>query len=111
MIDPRLRFPTGLTRCTWTGSSRWWIAWTSSLRSCVRGDSTSLEVARRVLEIEAQAIRDLQERLDGRFERAVELLLGCRGRVVVTGMGESGLFGRKVAATLSSTGTPAMFLH
>jgi arabinose-5-phosphate isomerase len=71
----------------------------------------SLEVARRVLEIEAQAIRDLQERLDGRFERAVELLLGCRGRVVVTGMGKSGLIGRKVAATLSSTGTPAMFLH
>ncbi len=71
----------------------------------------SLETARRVLRIEAEAIRDLQERLDGRFERAVELLLGCRGRVVVTGMGKSGLIGRKIAATFSSTGSPALFLH
>lgn len=71
----------------------------------------SLEVARRVLAIEAEAIRALIDRLDGRFERALELLLQCRGRVVVTGMGKSGLIGRKVAATLSSTGTPAIFLH
>jgi len=71
----------------------------------------SLETARRVLRIEADALRELQARLDERFERAVDLLLGCKGRVVVTGMGKSGLIGRKIAATFSSTGTPSAFLH
>jgi arabinose-5-phosphate isomerase len=71
----------------------------------------SLESARRVLGIEAQAIADLQARLDASFERAAELLFACKGRVVVTGMGKSGLIGRKVSATLSSTGTPSFFLH
>ena len=71
----------------------------------------SLETARRVLRIEAEAIRDLIERLDARFVKAVEVLLACKGRVVVTGMGKSGLIGRKIAATLSSTGTPSFFLH
>jgi arabinose-5-phosphate isomerase len=71
----------------------------------------SLEVARRVLAIEAQAIQDLRSRLDGSFERAVQLLFSCQGRVVVTGMGKSGLIGRKISGTLSSTGTPSFFLH
>ncbi|MFN8062535.1 MAG: KpsF/GutQ family sugar-phosphate isomerase [Vicinamibacterales bacterium] len=71
----------------------------------------SHELARRVLETEAEAIRALVRRIDGRFERAVELLLECRGRVILTGMGKSGLIARKVAATFSSTGTPAFFLH
>lgn len=71
----------------------------------------SLETARRVLRIEAQAIQDVLARLDGSFERAVDLLFACRGRVVVTGMGKSGLVGRKVSATFSSTGTPSFFLH
>lgn len=71
----------------------------------------SLDTARRVLRIEAQALLELQARLDGSFERAVELLLWCKGRVVVTGMGKSGLVGRKISATLSSTGTPSFFLH
>jgi arabinose-5-phosphate isomerase len=71
----------------------------------------SLETAKRVLRIEADAIRDLIERLDARFVKAVDLLLACKGRVVVTGMGKSGLVGRKIAATLSSTGTPSFFLH
>ncbi len=71
----------------------------------------SLETARRVLRIEAEALNDLQARLDLRFERAVEMLLACKGRVVVTGMGKSGLIGRKIAATFSSTGTPSVFLH
>ncbi len=71
----------------------------------------SLESARRVLRIESQAIEDLLARLDQRFHEAVELLFACKGRVVVTGMGKSGLVGRKVAATLASTGTPASFLH
>jgi arabinose-5-phosphate isomerase len=71
----------------------------------------SLEVARRVLAIESQAIQDLRSRLDGSFEHAVQLLFSCPGRVVVTGMGKSGLIGRKISGTLSSTGTPSFFLH
>jgi arabinose-5-phosphate isomerase len=71
----------------------------------------SIETAKRVLRIEAEAIAGLIERLDARFERAVELLYGCKGRVVVTGMGKSGLIGRKIAATFASTGTPSLFLH
>src|SRR6202158_2969486 len=73
--------------------------------------SMSLDTARRVLRIEAQAIQDVMARLDGAFERAVELLFVCKGRVAVTGMGKSGLIGRKISATLSSTGTPSFFLH
>jgi len=71
----------------------------------------SLESARRVLRIEAEAIGELLQRLDARFEQAVDLLMSCKGRVVVTGMGKSGLIGRKIAATFSSTGTPALFMH
>lgn len=71
----------------------------------------SLESARRVLRIEMQAIEGLLERLDQSFERAVEIFLACQGRVVVSGMGKSGLVARKIAATLTSTGTPAVFLH
>jgi arabinose-5-phosphate isomerase len=71
----------------------------------------SIETARRVLRIEMAAIEGLLARLDATFERAVEALLGCKARVVVTGMGKSGLIGRKIAATFSSTGTPALFLH
>jgi len=67
--------------------------------------------ARRVLELEARAILDLIPRLDERFDRGVEMLHSCSGRVVVTGMGKSGLIGMKIAATLSSTGTPSLFLH
>ncbi len=72
---------------------------------------TSLDEAKRVLEIEAQAILDLKDRLDESFEKAVELLCECKGKVVVAGMGKSGHVGRKLAATLSSTGTPSLFLH
>jgi arabinose-5-phosphate isomerase len=71
----------------------------------------SLETGRRVLRIEAQAILDVMAKLDGAFERAVELLFACQGRVAVTGMGKSGIVGRKISATLSSTGTPSFFLH
>jgi arabinose-5-phosphate isomerase len=71
----------------------------------------SLETARRVLKIEAQAIQDVLARLDASFEKAVELLFACKGRVVVSGMGKSGLIGRKISATFSSTGTPSFFLH
>jgi arabinose-5-phosphate isomerase len=72
---------------------------------------TTLETAKRVLRIESEAIASLIERLDERFDKAVEILYGCKGRVVVTGLGKSGLIGRKIAATFSSTGTPSLFLH
>ena len=70
-----------------------------------------LSLARKVLQTEAAAILALVERLGEGFDRAVRLLLDCRGRVIVTGMGKSGIICRKIAATLSSTGTPAIFLH
>src|SRR6266566_9784110 len=69
----------------------------------------------KVVRIEAQALQDLADRIAGMmseaFNRGVDLLYGCAGRVVVTGMGKSGLIARKIAATLSSTGTPALYLH
>jgi len=70
-----------------------------------------LAFARKVLQTEAAAILALLDRLDERFDRAIRLLRDCRGRVIVTGMGKSGIICRKIAATLSSTGTPAFFLH
>jgi arabinose-5-phosphate isomerase len=70
-----------------------------------------IALARKVLETEAAAILALVDRLDERFEQAVRILLDCRGRAIVTGMGKSGIICRKIAATLSSTGTPAFFLH
>jgi arabinose-5-phosphate isomerase len=71
----------------------------------------SIETAKRVLRIESEAIAALIDRLDARFEAAVEMLFGCKGRVVVTGLGKSGLIGRKVSATFASTGTPSLFMH
>ena len=72
---------------------------------------TTLATAQRVLRIEAEAIAGLIARLDARFEQAVELLYACKGKVVVSGLGKSGLIGRKIAATFASTGTPSLFLH
>jgi arabinose-5-phosphate isomerase len=71
----------------------------------------SRDTARKVLEIEAEAIRELIPRLDESFDRAVEILLGCSGRVVTTGMGKSGIIAQKISATLASIGTPSLFLH
>jgi arabinose-5-phosphate isomerase len=73
--------------------------------------ATILRRAKEVLNVEVRGIVSLVHRLDDRFVRAVDLLHGCRGKVVVTGMGKSGLICRKIAATLSSTGTPSLFLH
>ena len=73
--------------------------------------SQLLQLARDTLDIEAAALQGLKSRLDERFVRAVEMMLQVKGRVVVTGMGKSGHIGRKIAATLASTGTPAMFVH
>jgi len=70
-----------------------------------------LRHAREVIRIEAESIEGLLDRLDENFVQAVKLLLACQGRVVVTGIGKSGLVGRKIVATLTSTGTPAIFLH
>jgi len=70
-----------------------------------------IEKARQVLRIEADAVLALLERIDGNFSRAVEMILSCQGRVVITGMGKSGLICQKIAATMASTGTPALFLH
>ena len=70
-----------------------------------------LDIAKKVLRTEAEAVHGLIEKLDRNFEKAVEIIYNSRGRVVVTGMGKSGLVGKKIAATLASTGTPAFFLH
>jgi arabinose-5-phosphate isomerase len=72
---------------------------------------TSLDVGRRVLDIEARAVQALIQRLDGGFSDAVDLLYACKGKVVISGMGKSGLIGQKIAATMASTGTPSFFLH
>jgi len=72
---------------------------------------SSLERARIVLEIEAQAILSLRERLNDSFSKAVDILAGCNGKVVVTGIGKSGQIARKISSTFSSTGTPAVFMH
>jgi arabinose-5-phosphate isomerase len=75
------------------------------------GTTPALDLARKVLRIEADAIMAMVDRVGDDFERALELLDACRGRVIVTGMGKSGIICRKIAATLSSTGTAAWFLH
>ena len=74
-------------------------------------DTQAQASARCVLDIEARALADLARRIDDSFDRAVEVLLACSGRVVVTGMGKSGIVCQKIAATLSSTGTPSFFMH
>src|SRR5687767_8612506 len=67
--------------------------------------------ARLVIEVEGKAVLGLSSRLNGDFTRAVERILACHGRVVVTGLGKSGIVGQKISATLASTGTPSLFLH
>jgi N-acetylmuramic acid 6-phosphate (MurNAc-6-P) etherase len=71
----------------------------------------ALELGRQTLSIEAAAVEALQERLNGDFARAVELILNSHGRLIVSGMGKSGHIARKIAATMASTGTPAYFVH
>ncbi len=71
----------------------------------------SRDVARQVLQVEADAIHNLMENLGEEFDRAVDLIAACKGRLVLTGMGKSGIICRKIAATMSSTGTPSLFMH
>lgn len=73
--------------------------------------AADLKAARRVVDIAAEALGELGRSLDGEFSRAVDVVLGIEGRVIVSGMGKSGLIGRKIASTLASTGTPAHFIH
>ncbi len=98
-----------------TGAARLRQAGTAAPQLKRRNENTgiivSLETARRVLEIEARALQEVKARLDASFAKAVDVLFACKGRVAVTGMGKSGLIGRKISATLSSTGTPSFFLH
>lgn len=70
-----------------------------------------VEEAKRVIRVEAQALAALADSIDGAFQKAVEMILAAPGRVIVTGMGKSGLIGQKIASTMASTGTPAFFLH
>jgi arabinose-5-phosphate isomerase len=77
----------------------------------LKTNAHGLALAREVLQVEAREVESLATRLDAGFQRAVELILQCRGRVVVSGMGKSGHIANKIAATLSSTGTPAFFMH
>jgi len=70
-----------------------------------------IEEGRRVLKVEAQSLIDMAERLNGEFTKAVKMVLDCSGKVIITGIGKSGQIARKMAATLSSTGTPALYLH
>ncbi|MEF8711620.1 MAG: KpsF/GutQ family sugar-phosphate isomerase [Candidatus Accumulibacter propinquus] len=79
--------------------------------SQIQPSSNALNLARRVLRIEAEAVLALIDRIDSDFLQALRLILNCRGRVVVSGMGKSGHVGRKIASTLASTGTPAYFVH
>ncbi|MBW1679362.1 MAG: SIS domain-containing protein, partial [Deltaproteobacteria bacterium] len=69
------------------------------------------ETARRVLKIEAESILNLIDRIDDNFVRAVDLIYRCKGKIVLTGIGKSGLISKKIASTLSSTGTPAFLIH
>lgn len=73
--------------------------------------NTISDLAKEVLQIEADSITSLKDRIDAGFEKAIDILYQCKGRVIITGMGKSGHIGRKIAATLSSTGTPSYFLH
>src|SRR6202161_4466339 len=86
------------------------LCYTPRMIAKINGDR-ALALARKVLEIEADAVRGVSAHLDDNFPGAVGYLLGCKGRVVVSGIGKSGHIARKFAATLASTGTPGFFVH
>ncbi len=78
---------------------------------CASGNTDWLKLAREVFDTEIQGLEAVRDQLDGEFVRGLTAMAECKGRVVITGVGKSGLVGRKIAATLSSTGTPSFFLH
>jgi hypothetical protein len=110
------RLPVGITLLI-CGCATYYYASSSGLHiesSSQRNFMTTisyLDSARRTINMESEAVRQLLTRLDANFERACDILLNCRGRVVVSGMGKSGHIGTKIASTLASTGTPSMFVH
>ena len=81
------------------------------METVIMNNSKINELAKNVLDIEANSILRLKNNIGEEFDKAIDILYNCRGRVIVTGMGKSGLIGRKIAATLTSTGTPSYFLH
>lgn len=83
----------------------------AAVRNPARGQSDALGVAMESLQTQSQALSQIAERLGEEFNRAIELIFGCEGRTIVSGMGKSGLVGKKMAATLASTGTPSFFIH
>lgn len=92
------------------GAANMRLCYTPRMIAKINGDR-ALALARDVLDIEADAVRSLRDHLDDSFLEAIDFILGCRGRVVVSGIGKSGHIARKLAATLASTGTPAFFVH
>jgi len=81
------------------------------MQELLMGNEQILKLATDVFDIEANSILELKNRIGSSFEKAIEILYNCKGRTIITGMGKSGLIGKKIAATLSSTGTPSYFLH
>ena len=77
----------------------------------MKDDDRVIARGREVVRIERQAVADLEERMGEDFARAVDLILACKGRVIITGVGKSGIIARKIVATMNSTGTPSVFLH
>ncbi|MGF6600504.1 arabinose-5-phosphate isomerase [Paraburkholderia sp. GAS448] len=94
----------------WPGAANKRLCYTPRMIAKINGDR-ALALARDVLDIEADAVRALRNQLDDGFVEAIDFILSCRGRVVVSGIGKSGHIARKLAATLASTGTPAFFVH
>src|SRR5438876_5096775 len=121
ILTPRGRRPTDPTWCHSTNSPELSASRSRSgsgrgeRRQCVRklapASERLVERGKRVLALEADAVRQLGDNLDVAFARAIEILAAAKGRVIVSGVGKSGLIARKIAATFTSTGTPAMFLH
>src|SRR5437588_3802568 len=121
ILTPRVRRPTDRTWCLSINSPALSVSRSTSgsgragRRRCVRklapASERLVERGKRILALEADAVRQLADNLDVAFARAVELLAAAKGRVIVSGVGKSGLIARKIAATFTSTGTPAMFLH
>ncbi len=77
----------------------------------MKSEEKIIETGKKVIRIEAESVAALESRIDAKFARAIEIIVSCNGRVVVTGMGKSGIIARKIVATLNSTGTPSLFLH
>ncbi|MFA6542353.1 MAG: SIS domain-containing protein, partial [Bacteroidota bacterium] len=74
-------------------------------------ESSDIVVGKKTIRIEAESVSALESRIDSTFQKAIDILFACKGRVIITGMGKSGLIARKIVATMNSTGTPSLYLH